>query len=177
MNKNLWTAAGILRLSEQIVELDWKVRSDLAHGADEQHRGRGNEDQILERASALIDEEATKKRLELMKLQLRDLAAAPTPTTCTHAQIGHKVRISYSEQTLRKARGAEETFILGGEGETDHDSVVRTISTASPLGKALLGEHVGSEVHVEGPDALYSVRVVSIELPQKADSLPKAKAA
>ena len=60
-----------------------------------------------------------------------------------------KNAVSLGSKVTLKVKGKEHTFTVVGEWEADPKE--KKISQDSPLGKALMGKKVGSEVEVEAP--------------------------
>jgi transcription elongation factor GreA len=46
---------------------------------------------------------------------------------------------------------------------SEADAARRRISTQTPLARALLGHHVGEQVHVSGPGGRYEVTILDVE--------------
>ena len=70
--------------------------------------------------------------------------------------VGSKVVVAYED--------GEEDVQYTLMGSTDSDPINGIISNSSPLGAAILGKKVGSEVQVETPAGLASYKIVKIEL-------------
>jgi transcription elongation factor GreA len=66
-----------------------------------------------------------------------------------------------SHVTIAEEDGVPETYHIIGSAEADPKS--GRISNESPLGKALLGSHVGDEVTVNAPDGVLSFQIIAIE--------------
>ena len=54
-----------------------------------------------------------------------------------------------------------ETFLIVGAAEADPTR--QRISNESPLGRALLGKHIGDEVEIDAPAGKMTFKIVSIE--------------
>jgi transcription elongation GreA/GreB family factor len=67
-------------------------------------------------------------------------------------RIGSRVRI-------RDADGDAEFSVVEPE---DADAVAERVSASSPLGRALLGRHVGDEVRFRAPGGVLAVTVVNV---------------
>ena len=70
--------------------------------------------------------------------------------------VGSKVTL-YDEEY-------DEEVVYTLMGATDSDPANGIISNQSPLGKAILGQKVGSEVVVETPAGLAKYKILKIEL-------------
>ncbi len=68
--------------------------------------------------------------------------------------------VALGSQVVVKIGDKKETFTVVGEWEAD--PVEKKISHESPLGKALLGKSVGSEIEVEAPAGKMIYKIVSI---------------
>lgn len=58
----------------------------------------------------------------------------------------------------------DEDVVYTLMGSTDSDPINGIISNSSPLGSAILGKKVGSEVEVEAPAGMIKYKIVKIEL-------------
>lgn len=73
----------------------------------------------------------------------------------------HKTQsVEMGSQVVIKIGEKKETFTVVGEWEADPTE--KKISHESPLGKALLGKTVGSEIEVEAPAGKMLYKIVSI---------------
>lgn len=70
-----------------------------------------------------------------------------------HIDIGSKVTLHVN--------GKKEMFHLVGEWEAD--PMNKKISHESPLGKALIGKHVGEQVEVEAPAGKIKYKILEVE--------------
>jgi transcription elongation factor GreB len=97
------------------------------------------------------------KRLELecQKLQsiLGSAAIAETPSDHEKVALGAWVR-------LRDEEGAEETYQIVGLEEANPDK--GRISSASPLGRALLNRRTGEKVHFQIPSITRELTILSV---------------
>jgi transcription elongation factor GreA len=83
-----------------------------------------------------------------------------------HAEVipVEKSRLAYvrlgSTVKVRNSDGTERTYTI--VGKTESNPTQGKISNESPVGKALLGRHVGEEVEIQVPKGLIRVRVLAI---------------
>ncbi len=94
-------------------------------------------------------------RIQELEYELRnaiiiDTNAAPTGTV----QVGSRV-------TVQEGDYPEETYWLVGAVEADPRN--GKISNESPIGKVLLGGHVGDEVTTETPGGMIKLKILKIE--------------
>ncbi len=75
----------------------------------------------------------------------------------THAK-GH---VDVGATVTLHVNGKKEAFTVVGEWEAD--PMQKKISNSSPLGKALIGKHVGEQVEVEAPAGKLLYKILSIE--------------
>ncbi len=68
--------------------------------------------------------------------------------------------VGLGSQVVIKIGAKQETFTVVGEWEADPTE--KKISHESPLGKALLGKNVGTEIEVEAPAGKMLYKIVSI---------------
>ena len=66
-------------------------------------------------------------------------------------------RVTISEQGVSES----ETYQIVGSAEADPSE--GRISNVSPLGKALIGNHVGDEIEVDTPAGMLSFEIVAVE--------------
>ncbi len=70
-----------------------------------------------------------------------------------YVRFGSKVKV-------RNSDGKEETYII--VGRTESNPAEGKISNESPVGKALLGRHVGEEVEIQVPKGLIRLKILAI---------------
>lgn len=137
------TAEGRRLLEERIRDRE-RVFEDLRASVDES--GPSTED--AERYHRLLEEiDSLRAVLDASRTVEEEIPDDPTIV-----ELGDRV-------TVRLEDGAEETYVVVHNAE----AVVadERISTASPLGRALLGRHVGDTVEVEVPAGAYCVTIAS----------------
>jgi transcription elongation factor GreA len=74
-----------------------------------------------------------------------------------HGAVDVGSRVTITEQGVSE----RETYQIVGSAEADPSE--GRISNVSPLGKALMGNHVGDEIQVETPAGTLSFEIISIE--------------
>ncbi|MCL0061116.1 transcription elongation factor GreA [Dehalococcoidia bacterium] len=86
--------------------------------------------------------------------------------TIKHAEVipVEKKRPAYvrfgSKVKVRNSDGAEGTYTI--VGRTESNPAEGKISNESPVGKALLGRHVGEEIEIQVPKGLTKLKIVTI---------------
>ncbi|MCL0087376.1 GreA/GreB family elongation factor, partial [Dehalococcoidia bacterium] len=70
-----------------------------------------------------------------------------------YVKLGSKVKVQNSE-------GEERTYVIVGGTESNPSE--GKISNESPVGKALLGRHVGEEIEIQVPKGLTKLKIVTI---------------
>jgi transcription elongation factor GreA len=65
-----------------------------------------------------------------------------------------------SRVKVRNSDGKEETYII--VGRTESNPAEGKISNESPVGKSLLGRHVGEELEIQVPKGLIRLRILAI---------------
>ena len=70
-----------------------------------------------------------------------------------YVRFGSKVKVRYAE-------GRDGTYTI--VGRTESDPTEGRISNESPIGKALLGRHVGEEIEVQVPNGLTKLKIMNI---------------
>jgi len=71
------------------------------------------------------------------------------------------VRIGSRVKVQEAGLDDDETFSMVGAAEAN--PLEGKISNESPLGKALLGKHIGDEVEVDAPSGKITFKIVGIE--------------
>lgn len=168
-----WTKAGRDRQNELVEALkqeERKTSKELEGLRCGQNAGNEN-DQIDFKAFKDKLEQVCNRRRDAEQL-LVEVRVAPVPRQFETAQVGHQIRVRYLDDSVSRHRGFEETFILGGIGESDTDSPVRTYACDTAFGKALVRKEVGDTATVIIPKSRenlfgerYQIEILSIELP------------
>ena len=70
-----------------------------------------------------------------------------------YVKLGSKVKVRNSE-------GEERTYVIVGGTESNPSE--GKISNESPVGKVLLGKHVGEEVEIQAPKGLIKLKILAI---------------
>ncbi len=155
----LRTGAGIARLTRHIKDLRDRIAAAKPNGFLPAHT----------ELSMVATVNSLTQRLHCAEQCLSTLVPMPMPTQCVRVQEGNEVRIKYLDDSSRLKRGEEESFILGGPGENDVDSLLRTFASNSALGEAVLGcmaSKPRERLYVEPPVGKpYYVRILSISIP------------
>jgi transcription elongation factor GreA len=70
-------------------------------------------------------------------------------------RLGSRVRVQEA--------GVDDAEIFSMVGAAEANPLEGKISNESPLGKALLGKHIGDEVEVDAPNGRIKFKIVAIE--------------
>lgn len=167
-----WTVVGIARQDRLVAEaksrldkLRGEVNSDRFDGEVSLSEGkRQDRDAIvvqIDQAQKVYDDAVT------LRGRLREVPGIPP----SHAFAGTVVRYRHLDEDMILKRGsAKETFLLGGPGESDTDSKLRTYSVSSPLGAAIRGKSVGDTATIVTPgDGEYEIEIVQLRRLDQAD--------
>lgn len=108
----------------------------------------------MEYTAALQDQERNESRVSEIEHILKNVKVIATPKADGKVMLGSTVK-------LRSAGGKTKEFQVVGTVEADPLS--GKISDESPIGKALLGKHVGDEVEIKTPaeTATYKITAIS----------------
>ena len=151
----LISAEGKERLEKELEELKTVKRQEIADKI-ETARSFGDLSENSEYDEAKNEQAKVETRiadLEEMLKHVKVISANDINTDIVN--IGTKVRV-YDEAFDEEC----EYSIVGSTGA---DPMANKISDQSPLGRALIGAHVGDTVEVEAPSGSYTVRVVGID--------------
>ena len=128
-------------------EIARKLKEAIAHGDLRENAGY----EEAKNAQALLEYRIQELTNDLANCVVIDVAQAPTGVV----SLGNKVVIREEGTVL------EETYFVVGKSETDPAS--GRISNQSPLGKAMLGQRVGSVFTFETPAGRLKFRILSVE--------------
>lgn len=95
----------------------------------------------------------------------------PEPTRFDEARIGHQVTLEYEDEDGETVR---KNHVLGGDNEPDIFVDAACVNYEAPLGRALLGKRVGSELTIRVNRKKHDATVVAIGLPT-LKSVPKLR--
>jgi transcription elongation factor GreA len=148
------TPEGLKKLEEELEYLRTVRRREVA----QRLRAALEEEQdVLENAEyedAKNEQAFVEGRILTLKEILKNVVVIEEGGPADRVGIGSRV-------TIAEEDGEPETYHIVGSVEAD--PVSGRISNQSPLGKALLGHHVGDEVIVKIPDGILSFRIIAIE--------------
>jgi len=167
----VWTARGIARQQATVKKLrrehvNFGTVLALARGQNSLSPNR-EEDMLCENAAR----EQARLKYQAADAFLATLRMAPAPRQFETGQVGQEVKIIYLDDCSRRKRGEYESFILGGQDEHDEESVLRTYSCNSSLGRAIVRREVGEEVLIRpehGPS--YKIMIDSFSAPSECDA-------
>jgi len=120
-------------------------------------RGYGDLSENAEYHSAKEDQELTETRIAELQGILLNSVIVPTSKKKTTVGIGSTIVVSVKHGKSTK----EQTLHITGEFEADPKA--NKISSASPVGKALVSKKKGDVIKVETPGGEASYEIVEIE--------------
>jgi transcription elongation factor GreA len=139
------------RLSAELAHLKTEGRQQ-ASAAIEEARAHGDLRENAEYHSAKEEQGKMEARIRQLEQMLRDARVGEAPEGDTVA-AGMVV-------TTRDEQGDEETFLLGSR--EDRVPGLSVVSAQSPLGRALVGRHVGETVTYAAPAGEFSITVTAV---------------
>jgi transcription elongation factor GreA len=147
------TAEGAARLQEELNYLKGPARDSLAQrlrSAIQQGDLSENADYI----SAKEEQGFLEGRIQELERVLRNVIIIPENRPSAEIAVGARV-------TIQEDEFPEETYHLVGPKEADprHGK----ISHESPIGRALIGHHVGDTVSAETPSGSIQLKILKIE--------------
>ncbi len=128
-------------------EIAQRLKEAIAHGDLRENAGY----EEAKNAQALLEYRIQELTHDLAHCVLIDVDEAPTDVV----SLGHKVVIQEKGTIL------EETYFIVGKSETD--PARGRISNQSPLGKAVLGQRVGSVFAFDTPAGQLEFRILSVD--------------
>ncbi len=147
------TPEGKLKLETELEDLKTNKRRELAERLNFAIK-QGDLSENADYIAAKEDQAFLEGRIRTIEGMLRHV-------TIIHEQTGGEVRIGSRIKVQEVGYDDQETFSLVGAAEAN--PLEGKISNESPLGKALLGKHIGDEVDVEAPNGRTKFKVVAIE--------------
>jgi transcription elongation factor GreA len=113
---------------------------------------------IAERLKSAREQALMESRIRNLERMLRDPELVEGPAESEVVASGMLVTL----RPLEEDEPEDETYLLAESAE-ERASGVRTITTTSPLGKALLGANLEDQIAYEAPGGTFHYRVVAFE--------------
>jgi len=136
-----------------------KIAERLLHA-----RELGDISENAEYDAAKNEQGMMESRIRKLEAMLRDPDIVEAPASSDSVIAGMVVTLA----PLDEQDAEEETYLLADSGE-ERAPGMRTITTTSPLGSALVGAKEGDEIGYEAPGGSFRYRVVGFK-PAGADS-------
>jgi len=160
MKETLITAAGLVRLSEELHRLKTTGRHEVAerirHAISTDADATANADYLAAREEQALFE----FRIARLEQRLDAARVAEPDAENGVVDVGERVRLRDLDT------GVRHDYELVGTLEADPGA--GRISVESPLGRALMGRRKGDVAVVEAPKGQLRFRVLAIELPAAA---------
>ena len=157
--KNILTREGLKRYEDELHELKVVRRKEVAQKIKEA-REQGDLSENAEYDAAKDEQRDIEARIEELEKILKNVEVVDDEdVTADRVMIGSSIRIfdiEYNEELSYKIVGSTEANSIKGK-----------ISNESPVGKALIGAHVGDTVTVHSPAGESQYKVLEITAPNK----------
>ena len=157
--KNILTREGLKRYEDELHELKVVRRKEVAQKIKEA-REQGDLSENAEYDAAKDEQRDIEARIEELEKILKNVEVVDDEdVTADRVMIGSSIRIfdiEYNEELSYKIVGSTEANSIKGK-----------ISNESPVGKALIGTHVGDTVTVHSPAGESQYKVLEITAPNK----------
>jgi transcription elongation factor GreA len=147
------TPEGKLKLEAELEDLKTNKRRELAERLNFAIK-QGDLSENADYRAAKEDQAFLEGRIHTIEGMLRHVSIITE-------QVGGQVRIGSRITVIEVGSDDQESFSIVGAAEAN--PVNGKISNESPLGKALLGKHIGDEVEIDAPAGRITFRIVSIE--------------
>lgn len=146
------TAEGLERLKEELRVLKFVRRKEIA-GKIERAKELGDLSENAEYQEAKDEQAFTEGRILELETILNTATVVAAPSGTKEVEIGSTARV--------RSNGDERTYVIVGANEAD--PAHGKISNESPLGRSLIGRHVGEEFEVVVPKGkvTYTVKEIS----------------
>src|SRR5512143_1398364 len=147
------TPEGKLKLEAELENLKTNKRRELAERLNFAIK-QGDLSENADYIAAKEDQAFLEGRIRTVEAMLRHV-------TIIEEQSGGEARIGSRVRVQEAGFDDDEMFSIVGAAEAN--PLEGKISNESPLGRALLGRHIGDEVEVEAPKGKIKYRIVGIE--------------
>jgi transcription elongation factor GreA len=147
------TLEGKLKLEAELEDLKTNKRRELAERLNFAIK-QGDLSENADYITAKEEQAFLEGRIRTVENMLRHV-------TIIEEQSGGEVRLGSRVKVLEAGIDEDELFSIVGAAEAN--PLEGKISNESPLGKALLGKHIGDEVEVEAPNGRIKFKIVEIE--------------
>jgi len=155
MTSNFLTQEGFQKLQEELDHLRTTKRMEVAARLHEAMEGG----ELIENA----EYEAAKNEQAFVEGRIQELevllATAQIIEKNGKTRKSDPIKIG-SKVTIKEGNFEAETFIIVGAAEANPRE--GKISNESPIGKAILGHHLGDVVKVETPGGTYNVKITKV---------------
>jgi transcription elongation factor GreA len=153
MTSNFLTQEGFQKLQEELDHLRTTKRMEVAARLHEAMEGG----ELIENA----EYEAAKNEQAFVEGRIQELdvllATAQIIEKNGKAKKSDAIQVG-SKVTIKEGNFEPETFTIVGAAEANPRE--GKISNESPIGKAIIGHHVGDAVKVETPGGTYNVKII-----------------
>ena len=157
--KNILTREGLRKYEDELHELKVVRRKEVAQKIKEA-REQGDLSENAEYDAAKDEQRDIEARIEELEKILKNVEVVDDEdVTADRVMIGSSIRIfdiEYNEELSYKIVGSTEANSIKGK-----------ISNESPVGKALIGTHVGDTVTVHSPAGESQYKVLEIIAPNR----------
>ncbi len=106
---------------------------------------------------------SAKEKQGLLEATIRDLEAKLAKALIVNPETRPKGQVSYGSLVTIEDTNSKAQFRYKLVGPAEADPEADLISTASPVGKALLGSKTGQTVQVQTPGGLRAYTIISIQ--------------
>jgi transcription elongation factor GreA len=152
---NFLTKEGFQKLQEELDHLRTTKRMEVAARLHEAMEGG----ELIENA----EYEAAKNEQAFVEGRIQELdillATAQIIEENGKAKKHDPIQVG-SKVTIKEGNFETETFIIVGAAEANPRE--GKISNESPIGKSILGHHLGDVVKVETPGGIYNVKIIKV---------------
>ena len=147
------TPEGKLKLEAELEDLRTNKRRELAERLNFAIK-QGDLSENADYIAAKEDQAFLEGRIRTVEVMLRHV-------TIIEEQSGGEARLGSRVRVQEVGFDDDEMFSIVGAAEAN--PLEGKISNESPLGRALLGKHIGDEVEVEAPKGQIKFKIVGIE--------------
>jgi transcription elongation factor GreA len=155
MNETVITPRGLAELTDQLDRLTTRGRSEIADRLEQAAAREANPLENADYRHALEDQARLERRIAVLEDRVRSAQVVEAQPGNGRLDVGERFRVRDLES------GARLTLELVGPHEAD--LAAGRVTTASPLGRALVGRGRGAVVEVDAPTGTRRYEILAVE--------------
>lgn len=160
MDETVITREGLARLNEELERLATDGRREIAERLRHAVASEANRNENADYVAVREDQALLERRIALLQERLASARIVEPEPGNGRVDVGERVRL--------RDLDSRERLELELVGPLEADPTAGRISTASPLGKAILGRRRGEIAEIDAPKGRRRFEIVAVEPPLAA---------